>query len=95
MSILISSQTAAATSNNFYIADKAVIMASSNIASGEDCVIESHSEIDGWIDTLEVLSSTEPVSILEGPCTYRMSKPTSSAAYGVEIKANISSDIVD
>ncbi len=85
MSILIASQTASAVSNEIYVHASATLLVSSGIAADEDCAIQMKSEIDGWRDTGEVLTSDNPTANVIGPLTIRLSKPSSAAAYGVEI----------
>ncbi len=85
MSILITSQTAPAISSEIYVHASASLLVSSGIAAGEDCSIQMKSEIDGWRETGEVLTSDNPTANITGPLTVRLSKPASSSAYGVEI----------
>ena len=85
MSIIITSQTAAANSNEQRTIDCVTLVASSGIATGEDCVISVRTEIDGWTDSGEVLSAASPTANLLGPVTFRLEKPSSSSAYGVEM----------
>jgi len=85
MSILIASQTAAADSAGYKTNCDVTLMATNGIASGEDCAIEVLSEIDGWVDSGEALSSDMPVVNLLASVHFRVSKPVSASAFGVEM----------
>lgn len=84
MSVLIASQTAAGVSLERSVATEVTIVASSGIASGEDCVIEIKTDIDGWRSSGKVLTVDSPAVGLLGPLKYRVNKPSSALAYGVE-----------
>ncbi|MCU7837279.1 MAG: hypothetical protein KZQ83_18805 [gamma proteobacterium symbiont of Taylorina sp.] len=84
MGVIIQKQTKAATSDSFSIGNKGILQVSSGIAINEECVIESYSEIDGWIDTGITIASDKPFIVIDGSCTYRVSKPDSKLAYGIE-----------
>ncbi len=84
MTILISSRTDAALTDQYSITSSATIMASTGIASGDDCAIQVKSDIDGWIDSGESLTVDAPTAHILGPITFRISKPLSASPFGLE-----------
>ncbi len=84
MSVLIASTTSAAQSNTILVTSNITLIASSGIASGEDCSIQIDTDTEGWRDTGEVLTSDVPAVMIIAPGSYRLSKPVSASAYGVE-----------
>ncbi|MCP3673393.1 MAG: hypothetical protein GY829_02820 [Gammaproteobacteria bacterium] len=87
MSVLIASTTSAAQSAGTEIAagSSVTVVATQGIASNEEAVIEVATTTDTWTPSGEVISRSQPVKIINGGVTFRINKPASVVAYGVEV----------